>query len=438
MHSNRVSPPERRATETVLRARLAQAEIVLPELVSPVLKRRSEKGMGWAGARRPGLCRYHVKRGAVPRTALNIDTMKYNSISSALLTMFILGAAGCHHHPEEEHEEPHKIVVTSPAISDVTATEQYVCQIHSSRHIEVKALESGYLEKIPVNEGQTVQEGDLLFKIVPTLYQARLDSDLAEAQQVQIEFNNTQKLFQKHVVSQQEVALASAKLAKAQAKVDLSRAELNFTNVRAPFNGVIDRLHQQQGSLIAEGDILTTLSDNSVMWVYFNVPEVRYLEYRMQHGTNKDDLTIELTLAGNIKFDQPGRIGAIEADFNNETGNIAFRADFPNPNGLLRHGQTGSVLIHHTHNDAIVIPQRATFEILDKRYVFVVDADDVVHQREITVGLTKEDIFVIEKGLDPDERFVLAGVRQVHDGEKVECEFEEPAEALSHLKVEAQ
>ena len=103
-------------------------------------------------------------------------------------------------------------------------------------------------------------------------------------------------------------------------------------------------------------------------------------------------------LANGNKFQQtPARSVAIEAKFNNETGNIPFRADFPNPDGLLRHGQTGNVLIHRTLHNAIVIPQRATFEILDKRYVYVVGKDDVVHQREIAVQHEMEDIFVIKK-----------------------------------------
>ena len=120
---------------------------------------------------------------------------------------------------------------------------------------------------------------------------------------------------------------------------------MNFTTVRAPFDGIVDRLHEQQGSLIKEGDILTTLSDNSVMWVYFNVPETRYLEYMAGLDQDKEDPKIELVLANGNKFQQTGKIGAIEAQFNNETGNIPFRADFPNPDGLLRHGQTGTVLI---------------------------------------------------------------------------------------------
>ena len=136
--------------------------------------------------------------------------------------------------------------------------------------------------------------------------------------------------------------------------------------------------------------------------------------------------------------DSSATIGAIEAKFNNETGNIAFRADFPNPDGLLRHGQTGNILIHRTLHNAIVIPQRATFEILDKRYVYVVGKDDVVHQREITIQHEMDDIFVIKSGLDVNDRIVLEGVRQVQDGEKVEYEFRPPEEVLANQKNHAE
>jgi membrane fusion protein (multidrug efflux system) len=341
-------------------------------------------------------------------------------------------------HAADKEEQDHKIVATSQKTKDVVITQQYVCQIHSQRHIKVCALENGYLEKIPVKEGQAVKHGEVMFKIVPTLYQAKLDAEQAEAQLAQLEFNNTKRLYEKNVVSIQEVALAQAKLDKANAKAKLAAAELNFTAVRAPFDGIVDRLHEQQGSLIKEGDVLTTLSDNSLMWVYFNVPEARYLDYMAGKSQDKESRKIELVLANGSKFPHTGMIGAIEAKFNNETGNIPFRADFPNPDGLLRHGQTGNVLIHRTLKNAMVIPQRATFEILDKRYVYVVDQDDVVHQREIVIQHEMDDIFVIQKGLDVNDKIVLEGVRQVHDGEKVEYEFRKPEEALANQKHHAE
>jgi membrane fusion protein (multidrug efflux system) len=366
------------------------------------------------------------------------NSMKSSQILAVTVALIALSLPACNTQEAQADLEEHKIVVTSPMGKEVIVTQQYVCQIHSRRHIKVRALQNGYLEEIRVNEGQAVKKGELMFKIVPTLYQARLDAELAEAKLAELELKNTEKLFKDKVVSWNEVALFQAKLEKAKAKAKLAQAELYFTSVRAPFDGIIDRLHEQLGSLIKEGDNLTTLSDNSVMWVYFNVPEARYLDYMAGLHQANESRKIELVLANGSKFQHSGQIGAIEAKFNNETGNIPFRADFPNPDRLLRHGQTGTVLIHRTLKNAIVIPQRATFEILDKRYVYVVGEDHVVHQREIAIQNEMDDIFVIKGGLKVNDKIVLEGVRQVRDGEKVEYEFRKPEEALANQKHHAE
>lgn len=339
---------------------------------------------------------------------------------------------------EGDHHVQHRIVVTSPKVMDVKILQPYVCQIHSRRHIEVCALEKGYLDEILVKEGQVVKKGDLMFRIMPTLYQAKLDAEIAEAKLVELEYNYTKTLADKNVVSQNEVMLLDAKLAKARATVKLAQAELNFTNIVAPFDGIVDRLHHQLGSLIAEGDVLTTLSDNSVMWVYFNVPEAAYLDYMENEGKNGQQDVIELVLANGKKFTHPGKIGAIEAKFNNQTGNIPFRADFQNPDGLLRHGQTGTILISRIRKDAIVIPQRATFEILDKRYVFVVDEKNIAHQRLITIEGEKDDIFILKSGLDASEKIVLDGARDIRDGAEIQFEHQAPDEVLANLKYRAE
>lgn len=387
----------------------------------------------------------------------------------SLVTIFCLLLPACSKPKEQAHHEHHTILVTSPLVKDVVNTQQYVCQIHSYRHIEIRALESGYLEAIPVKEGQAVKQGDSLFKVVTTLYVARLDAEQAEAKLAKIELANTERLFSQGVISQPEVLLAQAKLAKAEAKVKLSQAELDFANIKAPFDGIIDHQRHQQGSLISEGDILTTLSDNSTMWVYFNVPESRYLEY--QARKDKDNLKVELILANATKFSQIGKIAAIEADFNNETGNIAFRADFANPDRLLRHGQTGTVLLSRVVPDAIVIPQRATFEILAKKYAFVIEeiadsdhevahhddrvaggetaSEDVSHaehhmkrgvvrQREIVILNELDDIYIIKDGLGAQDKIILEGIRQVRDGDEVEFAFQPPEQALKHLKYHAE
>lgn len=373
----------------------------------------------------------------------------------SVLLLAVLSLPGCDQgaHSEDqpvghgaEHGEPsghaghaghggHDIWLTSPRRQDATITQEYVCRIMSCRHITIRPLASGYLQPITVKEGQRVKAGDVLFQIVPSVYQARLEADRSEAEAARIECANTRKLVEDNVISAQELAIAEAKLGQAEAKVRLAEVELAFTSVRAPFDGIIDRLEEQHGSLVDEGDALTTLSDNSIMWVYFNVPESRYLEYmaaKEEPGASQD---IELQLANGRAFTQRGVIGAIEADFNNETGNIAFRADFPNPDFILRNGQTGKVMIRQSLPAALVIPQRATFSILAKRFVFVVGEDGIAHQREIEIAHELEDIFVIEKGLAEGDRIVLDGLAEIRDGQHLDrVQFRPADEALSNQK----
>lgn len=360
----------------------------------------------------------------------------------------VLAACGSVHAEDHEEEAHHPIVLTTPAVMDVPVSQGYVSQVHSRRHIEVRALDGGYLQEIPVQEGQAVEEGQLLFKLLPIVYRARLDAHRAELHLADINLRNTRQLFERNVVSDQEVAMATAERERAKAEVDLASAEFGFTRIVAPFDGIIDRQFVQEGSLVEEGDMLTTLSDNDVMWVYFNVPEADYLEYKSLADANDPanpkqlHLTgarIQLRLANGQLFDQnAGDTVTIESDFDHATGNVQFRADFENPAHLLRHGQTGTLLINETLNDVLVIPQRATFEILDKQYVFVIGEDGIVHQREITISHELDDIFIVDTGLEANERFVLEGVRQVHDGGRVEFQVRSSEDALSDLKFHAE
>lgn len=364
--------------------------------------------------------------------------MKVPSILASLAGLMLPFVAGCNHHHEEHHEEPHRVVATTPIAQDVTITQKYVCQIRSQKHIELRALEGGYLEEIPFKEGQHVKAGDCIFRVLPILYKTKYDAEKAEADLVQLRYNNGERLAKDNVISMAELAILKAELNKAIAKAEQAKAELNFACVKAPFDGIVDRIRFQQGSLVEDGDILTTLSDNQTMWVYFNVPEARYLEYKTNLEMHQNELEVELVLANGNKFGHIGKIGAIEADFNNETGNIAFRADFENTEGLLRNGQTGTVLIKRVLKNAVVIPQRATFEILDKRYVYIVDKDKVAHQHEIKIENELDDIFVIKNGVAVSDTIVLEGVRQIRDSDKVEYEEKEPAEVMAALKNEAE
>ncbi|HEV7379572.1 MAG TPA: efflux RND transporter periplasmic adaptor subunit, partial [Dyadobacter sp.] len=320
---------------------------------------------------------------------------------------------------------------------DTLVIKEYVSQIKSISHIELRALERGYLQKIYVDEGQTVKKGQLMFQIMPLIYQAETQKAQAEANFAEIEFKNTKSLADSNVVSKNELALAKAKYDKAKAELRLAQTHLGFTEIRAPFDGIMDHFQVRLGSLVDEGDLLTTLSDNSQMWVYFNVPEAEYLNYRMNE--KKDEaLKVQLEMANQQMFDHPGVVKTIEADFNNETGNIAFRATFPNPKRLLRHGETGNVRIKEELKNALMIPQKATFEVLDKKYVYIIDKDNVIRSREITVGAELPHIFVVSGGLKKDDKILLEGLRQVHENDKIQYKFMQPDSVISHLNLYAE
>ncbi|MCA6436077.1 MAG: efflux RND transporter periplasmic adaptor subunit [Bacteroidetes bacterium] len=357
--------------------------------------------------------------------------MKKLIISLHVSALFLLVACGSHN---EEKTEQVKFTATSVLRMDTVATRNYVCQIRAHQHIELRALEKGYLQNIYVDEGQFVKKGQLMFQVMPLIYQAELQKAQAEVNFVEIEYQNTKQLSDKNVVSPNELALAKAKLDKAKAELTLAQTHLAFTEVKAPFDGIMDHFQVRLGSLVNEGDLLTTLSDNSLLWVYFNVPEAEYLNYKT-HATEENLLKVNLLMANNQQFDYPGEVKAIEADFNNETGNIQFRATFPNPKGLLRHGETGNIIMNILQKNAILIPQKSTFEVLEKKYVFVIDANNTVHSREITIESEMPDLYIIKSGLKENEKILLEGIRKVKDGDKIIFHYEKPQDVFSKLSV---
>ena len=357
-------------------------------------------------------------------------------IPTILSVCALLANIGCSTQAEEKKEEEVSYLVTSPLQRDTTATKDYVCQVRSIQHIEVRALEKGYLQKIFVDEGQYVKQGQLMFQIMPVVYNAELQKSEAEANYVGIEYQNTKRLADSNIVSKNELALAKAKFDKANAEVALAKTHLQFTQIRAPFSGIMDHFQVRLGSLVDEGDLLTTLSDNSKMWVYFNVPEAEYLDFKTHHNDNMKH--VNLVMANNELFSHPGVVETIEADFNNETGNIAFRATFPNPKGLLRHGETGNVRMTVPLKNALIIPQKATFEVLDKKYVYVVDKDNVIRSREINIAAEMPHIFVVQSGLRKDDKILLEGLRQVKENEKIHYKFQKPESVIAHLELYAE
>ncbi len=355
-----------------------------------------------------------------------------------LPTIFItaLIAGGLSSCDSNHHKgEAHIYKVTHPWKQDMNIGKQYVAQIHAIQHIELRAYERGYLQKVYVDEGQKIEKDQKMFQLMPLLMEAEYEKAKAEFDVVKIEYQNTKNLARRKVVSANELALSKARLNKAKAELKLAQTHLDFTTIKAPFSGIMDRFHVRLGSLVEEGELLTSLADNSQMWVYFNVSETDYLNF-MSNKQDKRSLPVKLMLANGKEFDYKGKIDTIEADFNNETGNVAFRATFPNPDGLLRHGETGTILIEEPIAGALVVPQKATFEVLDKKYVYTVGNDHIVHAKEVVIS--EDDIshlFIVKSGLSEKDIIIIDGLKKVRPGDRVEYELQDSKVVSNDLEL---
>ncbi|PKF73699.1 efflux RND transporter periplasmic adaptor subunit [Chryseobacterium sp. PMSZPI] len=352
------------------------------------------------------------------------------------IALSILLVVGCNK-KKEEKEEAAVYPVTTPVEMDTVINKEYVAQIQSVKNIEVRAQEKGFLEKIFVDEGQYVHAGQTLFRIMPKLYQAELLKAKAEVEQASIELKNASTLAGNNIVSKNEKAMAKAKLDAANAEMKLAQIHLSFTDIKAPFSGIINRLPLKLGSLVDEGDLLTSLSDNTNIYTYFNVSEPEYLSYQT-HAADRGSDQVSLITANGEVYPEKGLIQTIEGEFNNETGNIAFRAKFPNPSNLLRNGETGKVQMTMPVHNALIIPQKATYEIQDQKYVFVVDKNGKARSRNIKIAYELPDLYVVGSGLSRGDQILLEGVQKVKDDQKLKIKFQDPKKVLQSLKLKAE
>ena len=326
--------------------------------------------------------------------------------------------------------------VTTPQVTDISVPKDYVGSIQSEKNIELRAQKGGILQEIFVDEGQTVRAGQPLFRIATVGSQEELEKTKAETEQARIDLQNTSKLAAGNIVSKSARKMAVAKLNASMADYKLACLNKRLSLVRAPFTGIVGRIPNKKGSLVQEGDLLSTLSDNTNIYVYFNVSEPEYLDFQ-QHAAERSRLPLALILANGTRFGAQGHFQNVEGEFDNSTGNIAFRAKFPNINHLLRNGETGTVRMNIPMRHAMAIPQQATYEVQDKKYVFVVDARGYVHARPVKVAFEKQDVFVISGGLSQSDKFLIDGVDKVNDGDRISSRFVSPATALQSVQLKA-
>lgn len=353
---------------------------------------------------------------------------------SCLPAMIVLYMCACKANgsTDDKSKDIQSVPVVQIVQKDTTINSHYVTAIEAKRNIEIRAKVPGFLDKIYVDEGQFVQQGQLLFKIndrelAIALEKARagLANTQAEALSATLEMDRVKLLVGKNIISKSELELAKARVNAAEARVSEARAteseaaqHMSYTSIYAPFNGVIDRIPLRAGSLLDQGSLLTTVSDLDQVHAYFNVSENEYLQM-MQSGTDKESLVgsrVQLILANNTVFGQPGKIETVEGEFDQGTGSIAFRATFPNPGRLLKHGASGKIQITTPVRQALLVPNKAVFEIQDKNYVYVVDKQNKVRMKNFVPKLRLADCYIVASGLGSGESIVLEGIQTMRDG----------------------
>ncbi|MBW8683371.1 efflux RND transporter periplasmic adaptor subunit [Chitinophaga rhizophila] len=332
---------------------------------------------------------------------------------------------------------PELPVLTLDTATALTARE-YAAILEGKENVDIRAQVNGYLEKVYVEEGSFVRQGQPLFKINDRPYQAQLEKDVASLHAMQsaeanaaLEVEKMKPLAENKVVSaiQLKTAQTSLQTAKAnveQAKAAIAAAQVNvgFTVIKAPVSGYIGRIPKRTGNLVSATDAtpLTTLSDISKIYAYFSMSEndfIRFskgaagttLQQQLQHMR-----PVSLVLSNGEDFSEKGRIEMVDGQFNRTTAAISVRATFPNPAGVLRSGNTGKVRIEQLMPGVVLIPQSATMELQDKIFVYqLVDSNKVRRQPIITAGTT-EDNFIVVDGVKSGDRIVTAGMETITEG----------------------
>lgn len=361
----------------------------------------------------------------------------------AALASFLLAGTtagllgGCSAKAEKDTAEALAVVpVVTLKTSRQDLHRDYVVDIQAIRNVEVRAQVAGFLEHIYVEEGKPVKKGQLLFRLNASAYQnqlaqarAAVASAQAQVAAVRVERERVDLLVAKNVIARSESALVTSKVNDANAQVAAARAgeaaarlSLSYTLVHAPFDGVIDRIPLKMGSVVEKGTLLTTVSDLSAVFAYFDVAEGSYMDYtkaRQLHPERHPD-SVRLTLANGEQYPLTGHIEAAESEFNPNTGSIALKARFANPQRLLRHGASGKVRLTSELPTALLLPQKAAFEIQDKNYVYVLDQHGLVHARSFVPQARLGNFYVVKEGLRPGERVVYEGAPDLRDGQRIQ------------------
>ena len=333
--------------------------------------------------------------------------------------------------------------------TDVELKSSYPATVRGKQDVEIRPQVAGFITKLCVDEGATVRKGQPLFIIDQVQYEAAVKQaeagvKVAEASVAteELTYKNKIELHKKKIISDYELqsaqnTLASKKASLAQAEAQLvnARQNLSYTVVSSPSDGIVGSIPYRIGSLVSASIAtpLTTVSQYSEMYAYFSLTEKELLNLIRKDAGEKKMIesfpTVELQLADGSLYDQNGKVETISGVIDPTTGSVTLRAAFPNPNHLLRSGGTGSVLIPYKMESAVVVPQKATYEVQDKKFVYVLQPDNTIKNTEIQIfNVDNGSDYVVMSGLKAGDKIVVENVSTLKDGQAIEPITKEQSE----------
>ena len=354
-----------------------------------------------------------------------------------VLIGFVLMISSCKNETSQPISKEYATLVVKD--SSKTLSTSYSATIRGKQDVSIYAEISGKITDIKVTEGQRVKKGQILFVIDQVPYNAALgvaEANYAAAKvgvaSARLDYDNTKELYDNQVVSDYELQTALNQLHTAEAtlaQMEASRVNaannLSYTEIKSPSDGVIGTIPYRQGTLVSStmSEPLTTVSDNSEMYVYFSINENNLLNMAREYGTLEKALEqmpdIQLKLSDGTLYNQTGRVASISGVINENTGTASLRAVFPNPDRLLHSGANGSVVIPETYTDIILIPQEATFELQDKVFVYKI-IDGKTKSTQITVSSTNDGKeYIVLDGLKVGDEIIASGAGLLKDGVQV-------------------
>ncbi|WP_158826751.1 efflux RND transporter periplasmic adaptor subunit [Mucilaginibacter lacusdianchii] len=359
--------------------------------------------------------------------------------------------AGCaSKNKEKSTQDTLQLPVLTLKAKDTVLQTAYVADIQANRNVEVRSRLRGFLEKIYVDEGKPVSKGQVLFKLNDEEYRvamskakAALSNAEAAAIATRLEVDRVKMLVDKNVISKSELEVAKSKLKADMATIDEARSNVQsaqnhiaYTTIRAPFDGIIDRIPLKSGSLIDEGTLLTSISDINSVYAYFSFPENEYLRYQRAKNKNPqaDNDIVKLVLSDGSSYAHTGTIETIEGEIEQNTGSIDLRAKFPNPHKLLRHGASGKIYLSADMDNAVMVPQKSVFEIQDQNFVYLVGPDNKLHMQSFTPLTRVSQYYILKEGLKPGDRILFEGTQNARDGMVIKPKTVSPVQKLAYHK----